>query len=136
MSNKPKTVSELYPRRWLKAEDLRGKPVDVIVESAYVDEVYNQRERCNEWKAILDFGRSKDLILNKTQTMQMQAITGIEFFAEWAGVQVRLTPSIARNGKPTINISSPPAPPPLPDVESASQVGNDDEPGEDDFLEA
>lgn len=137
MSNKPKSVSELYPRRWLKAEDLRGKPVDVIVESAYVDEVYNQRERQNEWKVILDFGRSKDLILNKTQTMQMQAIASSEFFTEWAGVQIRLTPAIARNGKPTINISSPPAPSPLPTGKEISQAENsDDEPSEDDFLEA
>lgn len=111
MSNKPKSVSELYPRRWLKAEDLRGKPVDVVVEAAYVEEIYNQRERQNEWKAVLDFGRSKDLILNKTQTMQMSAITGTEFFTDWAGTHIRLTPSIARNGKPTITISSPPPPP-------------------------
>lgn len=135
--SKPKSVSELYPRRWLKAEDLRGKPVDVVVEAAYVEEIYNQRERQNEWKAVLDFGRSKDLILNKTQTMQMSAITGTEFFTDWAGTHIRLTPSIARNGKPTITISSPPAAAPLPAQEQISQTGNDDqEPDEDDFLEA
>lgn len=120
--SKPKSVSELYPRRWLKAEDLRGKAVDLIVEQAYIDEIYNQRERQNEWKAILDFGRSKDLILNKTQTMEMAAITGTEFFAEWGGTAIRLSPAIARNGKPTIKISSPPAEPPAP----ATTASNDE----------
>ena len=106
MNQKPTTLSQLYPDKWLKAADLNNKPVTVTIKSAIPEQFYNKQERCDEWKVVLDFGRTKRLILNKTQCEALTAITGTETFTRWTGTQITLKPSRAHNGKPTINIST------------------------------
>ena len=61
-------------------------------------------------KAILDFGRRKKLILNKTQCEEIADITGSEAFADWIGRRITLAPGQSHNHKPTIKITPPPAP--------------------------
>jgi len=111
--SKPKTVSELYPSQWLRAADLRGRAVIVIVTRCTLEEVNGIGGTAD--RAILDFGRTKRLILNKTQCQSMANITGSEAFADWPGHRIQLTPAQARNGKPTIHISAAPQPMPAAD---------------------
>lgn len=101
----PQTVSELYPRKWLAVGDLRGRSHAVTVKEAYTTQLYNQHKRQQEWHVVLDFGKKLDLILNKTQVLQMVAITKSEIFNEWAGTAIRLAPGRTENGKETIVIS-------------------------------
>ena len=98
----PQTIDDLFDF-WLSPEDI-NRPVTVTVKRAYVDEVYNPRRRCNEWKGILDFGRTKALILNKTQASAMADITGSRTITDWTGTRIVLFPDTASNGKDTIGI--------------------------------
>jgi hypothetical protein len=104
MDAKPNTVSELYPRLWLKPEDLRGRSITVTVVSVDVQE-FRQRDGSHKAAAVLSFERaSKRLIANKTQVQALATILGSERFAEWVGKSVALAPDVAPNGKPTIAV--------------------------------
>jgi hypothetical protein len=67
MTPQPQTVSDLYPSKWLKADDLAGRSVTLTITGVTVEQLHNPRTHRPEPKAILDFGRSKRLPLNQTQ---------------------------------------------------------------------
>ena len=100
----PKTVSELYPPKWVKAADLGGHAVTVVISGVTV-ESFRLPDGTQRASAVLAFeGKTKRLILNKTQCKQLVEITGSERFEEWVGRSVSLAPATAQNGKPTIAI--------------------------------
>jgi hypothetical protein len=102
--NTPKTVSELYPPKWVKAADLGGHAVTVKISDVAV-ESFRLPDGTHRASAVLAFeGKTKRLILNKTQCKQLVEITGSERFEEWVGRSVSLAPATAQNGKPTIAI--------------------------------
>ena len=102
----PKTVSELYPPKWVKAADLNGHAVTVKITDVAV-ESFRQPDGSSKQAALLAFeGKTKRLILNKTQCKQLVEITGSERFEDWVGRAVSLAPATAQNGKPTISIRS------------------------------
>ncbi len=109
-NQKPKTVSELYPSRWLKADDLNGRSFTLTIHTISIEELHNPRNNKKELNAVLNFGRTKRLILNKTQCRAIADIAQSERFADWVNVRVTLCPGRAHNGKPTIIISLAPAP--------------------------
>ncbi len=113
MSKRPETIDELYPSRWLRPDDLQGRSVEIEVMRVTVEEIYTPQTYTDDWRAILDFGRSKRMILNKTQCEAMRRITGSEKFTDWAGANIALDPGIAHNGKPTIVINEALAAPPI-----------------------
>ena len=101
---RPETVSELYPRQWLRADDLAGKAHVVTIRRADV-ETLRQYDGTTAPRAVLTFeGARMRLILNKTQCKALAEVTGSERFSDWAGHKVRLAPATAHNGKPTIQI--------------------------------
>jgi hypothetical protein len=123
---RPRTVSELFPSRWLKPEDLQGRACVVEVSEVTFEEL-RQQNGTTETKGVVWFhGGTRGLILNKTQA--------------WPGVTVRLRPGIAANKKPTILIERAPAPraaPPAPvappdEVDDAADYDAD---GADEFNE-
>lgn len=145
---KPRTVSELYPDPYLKAQDLNGRPVNVTIKHCTVESFYNRNERRNEWKAVLDFGRTKRMILNKTQCAAIVTITATDNLSLWVGIPIMLTPATSPSGKPTINISAqaqsdPPAEPDPaadPAAQPAEAAGDESDPPErplnqEDFLD-
>ena len=102
--NTPKTVSELYPPKWVKAADLGGHAVTVVISDVTV-ESFRLPDGTHRASAVLAFeGKAKRLILNKTQCKQLIEITGSERFEEWVGRSISLAPATAQNGKPTIAI--------------------------------
>lgn len=108
MAALPQTVGDLYPRKWLKCEDLGGRAVTVKILAVDVDEL-RQPDGTRRQAAVLTFERaSKRLILNKTQCGALAAICGSERLADWPGHTVQLTPATAPNGKPTIAIRADP----------------------------
>lgn len=136
----PRTVSELYPSRWLRAADLNGRTVTVTVQRITLEELHNPRTNQRELIAVAHFGRSKDLALNKTQCLAIADITGSEAFSDWHGRAITLRPGTARNGKPTIDILPPPAPEPAPAANPAPDAAqqpddSDADSGADDFVE-
>lgn len=104
----PQTVSQLYPDPWLRVDDLNGRTVTLTIARATIETVRSTITNSDEQVCILDFGRSKRLILNKTQCLAVADIAGTEVFADWPGVRIELRPGRARNGKPTIVITPPP----------------------------
>lgn len=101
----PQTLSQLYPGKYLKADDLNGKSYTLRIVAVNV-ELVRQFDGTKAWKVVLSFDKAqKLLILNKTQCRALAAITGSELFARWQGVTVRLSPVTAQNGKPTIHIA-------------------------------
>ncbi len=99
----PTTVSELYPRLWLKPEDLKGKAVTVTI-AKYAIEEFRQPNGETRQALVLAFEKaSKRLICNKTQVLAIAAMFG-ENFADWLGRAITLAPGTANNGKPTIVI--------------------------------
>ncbi len=135
----PRTVSELYPSRWLRAADLNGRTVTVTIQRITLEELHNPRTNQRELVAVAHFGRSKDLALNKTQCTAVADIVGSEIFIDWHGRAVTLRPGTARNGKPTIDILPPPAPEPEPvanPAPDAAQQPQDDDGDGDDFVES
>lgn len=108
MSN-PSSVSELYPSKWVKAEDLAGRTATVKITAVTV-ETFRQPDGSSKVSAVLAFeGKAKRMILNKTQCQALTDLTGSERFTDWVGRVVILAPAIAQNGKPTIAIRPAPA---------------------------
>ena len=104
MDTKPTTVSELYPRLWLKPEDLGGKARTVTIASVEVHD-FRQRDGSTKAAAVLTFEKAtKRLIANRTQVQALATIMGSERFLDWTGQSVALAPAIAPNGKPTIAV--------------------------------
>jgi len=104
----PTNIDQLYPERWLRAAHLKGVARILEVKQVYTKEIWNAQKSRKEWRVILDFGRSLDLILNPTQARAMQKLTGVKEFAGWVGAVVMLSPAVASNGKQTIVIAPPP----------------------------
>lgn len=98
------SVSDLYPSKWLKADDLASRSVTLTTTA---EQLHSLRKHRPETKAILDFGRSKRLPLNRTQCLALAALAGSERFADWPGLRITLHPASAPNGKPTIHITAP-----------------------------
>jgi hypothetical protein len=132
MSN-PSSVSELYPSKWVKAEDLAGRTATVKITAVTVEtfrqpdgsskhsssfqaghlnevETFRQPDGSSKVSAVLSFeGKAKRMILNKTQCQALTDLTGSERFTDWVGRVITLAPATAQNGKPTIAIRPAPA---------------------------
>ena len=109
-SNNIQTVSDLFPSKWLSADDLAGRSVVVQIAQVSLEEI-RQRDGKNELKAVVAFDRAhKRLILNKTQALAIAAVVRSEAFADWPGQRIQLSVGRAPNGKPTIVVSQAPVP--------------------------
>ena len=138
----PQTISDLFPDRWLRPDDLNGRSFTVTIRAVIFEELHNPRTNRKELKAIVDFGRTKQLPLNKTQAHAIADIAGSETFSDWPGTAVTLKAGLAHNNKETIHITpakapkqKPPAAQPAPIAEnddtapeSAGIANNDDVP--------
>lgn len=106
-TDKPKTVSDLFPSKYLSAEDLRGNRYTLKIVSADVELLRGIQGE--HYSAVLTFeSAQKRLVLNKTQAQAMAQITKTEVVSAWAGKRIMLSPGRAHNGKPTIVISAAP----------------------------
>jgi hypothetical protein len=98
------TVSEIYPSKWVTAQDLKEHPTTVTIVKATVESI-RQRSGHEEPRAVLEFkGARKRLILNKTNAQTLAKIAKSEKIADWAGLTIQLVPATASNGRPTIAI--------------------------------
>ncbi len=99
-----RTVSEIYPSPWLRADDLQGQKALVRVERVDV-EALRQRDGNNKEKIVLTFaGKRKRMVLNVTQARAIATIAKTEDIDRWVGMALMLKPGVANNGKPTIII--------------------------------
>ena len=94
-------ISELYASQWLKAEDLQGRAVHVVIASATVETVKRPDGTRPELVVLSFVGKGKKLTCNATQARAIAIQLGDDI-EEWPGGSIRLGPGMAGNGKETI----------------------------------
>lgn len=116
-------VKSIFPSRWLSADDLGQRRVEVTIAGCSVEEVHNSRTNTKEQKLAIAFERaSKRLLVNKTQAFQIAEIAGSYETDDWAGKRISMRAGRARNGKPTIVIEAAAVQPPTDHTETGEQA--------------
>lgn len=94
MSAQPKVIErpvdwdELYPGRFIKASDLKGKKVTLAISRVRVEELIG--DKGPQMKGIINFdGKDKALALNKTNGLCLKSMFGRKV-QEWVGHKVTL----------------------------------------------
>jgi hypothetical protein len=98
---KPVEWDELYPGRFIKTGDLKGKNVTLTIASVDLDEL--EGETGKKVKGVISFERTeKQLALNKTNGICLKEMFGKKV-QEWVGKRVTLMPSMW-NGEDCIRV--------------------------------
>lgn len=88
---KPVDWDELYPGRFLKAVDFKGKPVTLKIAEVKIEELVG--DKGPQVKGVISFERTeKQWALNKTNGICLKEMFGRKV-QEWVGRQVTLFPS-------------------------------------------
>jgi hypothetical protein len=104
-TNLPRTVSELFPSKWLVAADIQ-KPTTATIIGVDLEEL-RQADGSKETKLIVTFrNATKRWVTNATQCKALAEKLGTEVFAEWVGARVTLGKGRAQNGKDTIVVTA------------------------------
>ena len=92
------TREELFPSKFLKSEDLKGKPCAVQIERAPVETLKNNKGE-EQSKIVLYFvGAKKALPLNMTNFDAVVDVTGCGDSKDWPGHWLELYPSKTQMG--------------------------------------
>lgn len=87
----PLNVHDLFPSRFLKAHDLKGKEFTLTVARVVLEPVRTQSGE-TEKKPVAYFDKArKGILLNKTNAMALAAVYGPDM-STWAGKAVTLKP--------------------------------------------
>lgn len=80
-------ISEAFPSKYIKAADLRGQEVPVIISNVVMEQM---QDRDKTSKPIVYFqGKNKGLVLNKTNSNAISVIYGDET-SDWIGREITL----------------------------------------------
>jgi hypothetical protein len=86
------TKAERFPKRFLSAADLKGKPLRLQIKDEYGEELTDTKGVKKE-KSILSFtGTNKELVLNSTNFDLIQDLTGEIDTDNWKGAVIVLVP--------------------------------------------
>jgi hypothetical protein len=89
---------DLFPSKYAKCADLKGKPRVVEIEHAPVETLKNQKGE-EQRKVVLYFkGAKKALPLNLTNFDAVAAIAGSDETNEWPGTKIELYPATTMMG--------------------------------------
>lgn len=98
---KPVDYDDLYPGRFLKAADFKGKKVTLTIGDVNIEEL--EGEGGKKVKATLAFKETeKQLVTCKTNGLCIKAMFG-RTLAEWVGKRVTLFPD-TWNGEPAVRV--------------------------------
>jgi hypothetical protein len=82
-------TSQAFPSDYLKASDLKGKSVNVTIESVEMVDMGQGRDK--ESKLLIWFvGKQKGLVCNKTNAGTIEKLTGSDETNNWVGKQITL----------------------------------------------
>jgi hypothetical protein len=82
-------LDQMYPSKWLKAGDLQGQTVPVVIMRVVMEDVGDEAG-----KPVAYFqGRDKGLVLNKTNAMSIGLVHGQDTDA-WTGKTIELFPAV------------------------------------------
>jgi hypothetical protein len=104
-------IRDAFPSKYLKASDLKGRPVVVQIDRVEYEPVGQEKQM----KPILHFaGKDKGLVLNKTNCNAIMQITQSPDTDDWAGVAVTIYPTETAFGGEQVECirikKAPPAP--------------------------
>lgn len=103
-------ISQAFPSRYLKAADLQGRTVTVVIER--IEQVTMGPPMRTSTRWVLYFrDKSKGLILNKTVAQQIAGIAGETEMDRWPGLRIALVPSETTFGRdvvPCVRVAPPP----------------------------
>ena len=105
-------VDDLFSSKYLKAEDLKGKPRTVVIDTA--EELqFRERDGQEKRKIVLTFQHmKKGIILNRTNTFAIRDVYGSET-EQWIGREIILYPDMTFMGEkrvPCIRVRIPEMP--------------------------
>ncbi len=93
-------IDDAFPSNYLKACDLHGREVTVTITKVSFEPVGREREM----KAILYFvGKTKGVVLNKTNAKKVTEIAGSAITEDWSGVAIALYPTETEFGGETVD---------------------------------
>ena len=118
---------DLFPSKYLKCADLKGKPRVVEIEHAPIETLKNPKGE-EQRKVVLYFkGAKKALPLNLTNFDAVAEITGSDETNDWPGTRIELYPATTMMGgkvtdcirirPPQAGLPASPPPPPKPAVD-------------------
>jgi len=94
---------------YLSADDLKGRSHLVTIEDVKIYDVFNPRARKNEPRLGIRFHKARlTMLINKTQAIGLEMITGTDDYTRWIGHQLIISPAPSANGRDTIAVSRPP----------------------------
>ena len=80
-------ISDAFPSKYIKASDLRGQEVPVIISNVVMEQM---QDRDKTSKPVVYFqGKNKGLVLNKTNSNAISVIYGDET-GDWIGREITL----------------------------------------------
>jgi hypothetical protein len=89
---KPVSFDDLYPGRFIKAADLKGKNVTLTIADVKLEELIGDKGA--QIKGIISFDRTdKQFVLNKTNGICIKEMFGKKV-QEWVGKRITLMPSL------------------------------------------
>lgn len=107
-------MSEAFPSNWLKAEDLKGHSVKVVIDSVVMEDIGDKE------KPVVYFrDKQKGIVLNKTNASMIAEYYGDDSDG-WIGKEIELYPDkVAYQGKivPCIRVRVQQAAPPAAEGE-------------------
>jgi hypothetical protein len=133
------TKQDRFPRRFLSAPDLKGKPVTLKIGREYMEELADTTGKKRN-KSIMSFkGTDKELVLNVTNFDSIVEATGEHDSEKWSGKKIVLYPTTTQMGGKTLDcirvrgpaqkemtLKSAPEPAPEPKPEPETENGDDD----------
>jgi hypothetical protein len=88
-------INDYFPSKYLKAPDLQGASPVVTIARVMVEPAGRTREP----KPVVYFvGKTKGLLLNKTNALALEQIAGSPQTEQWIGVKVKLVAATATFG--------------------------------------
>src|SRR5262249_34314040 len=125
---------DLFPSKYLKCADLKGRPRVVEIEHAPIETLKNPKGE-EQQKVVLYFKSAKKALpLNLTNFDAVAAIAGSDETNEWLGTKIELYPATTMMGgkitdcirirppREGLTASPPPPPPPAADPELDDQI--------------
>ena len=81
-------INDAFPSKYLKAADLKGKPVALTIKETKSENVGD------DLKLVVYFkGTDKGLVLNKTNAKSFALVTGSADTDDWSGKKITLYPT-------------------------------------------
>lgn len=100
-------LNDLFPSRYLKVADLQGSSPTVTIAGVMLEVMGRAREK----KPVVYFvGKTKGLLLNKTNAQAIARLAGSDDTDQWVGVRVRLvatTDTFGKESYPVVRVAAP-----------------------------